>query len=86
MNVKELTSRWRKQAEIARRRCALQRSCALEECAKDLEAQLPSDLMCPTPDVKGFIPVVMYFPDQASADELIEAFKTAKPNAIAKPL
>lgn len=81
-----MVAKWRTRAKNARIRCDFERAEAINECADELEDAKPSDLLCPTPEVRGLIPVVLYLQDQKDVDELIKAFKIAKPNAIAKPL
>lgn len=86
MTIKSLISLWRNDA----RRCGSIRARAevFERCANDLEKanEKPSELLCPTPDVEGCIPIVLYFKTNADADEFCELVKEAKPNLRPKRL
>lgn len=87
MTVKELCERWR---EIAKKRrdSSEAEAKAFEFCAEDLEvaADRFSHFLCPTPELNGKYPVVIYFENEEDSRELIEAVKLAKPNMISKTL
>ena len=86
MTIKDLISLWRNDA--LRCGCARARAEVFERCARDLEKanEKPSELLCPTPDVEGCIPIVLYFKTNADADEFCELVKEAKPHMISKRL
>lgn len=89
ITIPELIALWRAHAALndkhnmisgigeTYRQCALE----LEEANKH-----PSTLLCPTPDVTGLIPIVLYFANDADADEFCAAMHECKPNLISKRL
>lgn len=86
MNIKELVAHWRGQSALCRQKCQFGRADAFTACADQLEQEKPSHLLCPTPEVKGLIPVVIYLANEEDVQEVVEAFKAAKPGCIAKKL
>lgn len=89
ITIPELVKLWRAHAELndkhnmisgigeTYRQCALE----LEEANKH-----PSALLCPTPDVAGLIPIVIYFKTKEQADEFVSMVHVAKPGMVSKRL
>lgn len=86
MNIKELCDKWNERAKDYRNRGFTNDAEEIRECILELESIPPEELLCPTPEVKGLYPVVLYFKNADDAQELIDAVKIVKPHMISKPL
>ena len=86
--IKEMAARWRAQGKRqTMSSCGGSAANAVfAQCARELEMARPSDLMCPVPELKGKVPLVLYFENAADADEFSEMVRAANPNFVSRKL